>query len=396
MKTTKKILSVVLALAMLVNVFVISTVALSPDTAVDLYVSCDKEVYSPGDEIVLTISEQVATSVGNMTLGGQYTLAYNSNYIKPYHATSQTLEDHGFAAIAEGYDASISTISFWENNSSQGEVISDELAAAGCTESIMYIVGSDGTAFDASSAKKDLFTIKMKIAENTPDGEYTIGFNPGSYEAWLGFVMDEANGGLYGPDDPTGYGIDAAAMFSYGKATFKVSSAAAVPSVVKSAGQIKMTATSATTVDPAFQLRIISKITAADWDANFANTAVDGATANYITKVGMVAYTGVAGDYNLDDAKAAIAAGASNGNYYYGETDYIKHADGGDATFGTILKCTHGSDKLQNDPICLGFVTYVDAAGQTQTIYYAETYTAPIVSNYDTLAQTYAQNYWGK
>lgn len=168
------------------------------------------------------------------------------------------------------------------------------------------------------------------------------------------------------------------------------------PAVAKSAGQIKMTATSATEVDPAFQLRLISKITAADWDANFANTAVDGATANYITKVGMVAYTGAAGDYNLDDAKAAIAAGASNGNYYYGETNYIKHAEGGDATFGTILKCTHGSDKLQNDPICLGFVTYVDAAGQTQTIYYAETYTAPIVSNYDTLAKTYAQNYWGK
>ncbi len=172
--------------------------------------------------------------------------------------------------------------------------------------------------------------------------------------------------------------------------------APAAPSVVKSAGQIKMTATSATTVEDAFQLRITSKITAADWDANFANTAVDGATANYITKVGMVAYTGAADAYSLDDAKAAIAAGASNGDYYYGDTDYIKHADGEDATFGTVLKCTHGSEKLQNDPICLGFVSYVDAAGQAQTIYYAETYTAPIVSNYDALAASYAQTYFGK
>ncbi len=172
--------------------------------------------------------------------------------------------------------------------------------------------------------------------------------------------------------------------------------APALPSVVKSAGQIKMTAKSATEVEDNFQLRITSKITAADWDANFANTAVDGATANYITKVGMVAYTGAADTYSLDDAKAAIAAGASNGDYYYGDTDYIKHADGEDATFGTVLKCTHGSEKLQNNPICLGFVSYVDATGQAQTIYYAETYTAPIVSNYDTLAASYAKNYFGK
>lgn len=172
--------------------------------------------------------------------------------------------------------------------------------------------------------------------------------------------------------------------------------APAAPSVVKSGGQIKMTATSATTVDDAFQLRIISKITSADWDANFANTAVDGATANYITKVGMVAYTGTADAYSLDDAKAAIAAGASSGDYHYGDSYYINKAEGGDATFGTVLKCTHGGANLQNDPICLGFVSYVDAAGQAQTIYYAETYTAPIVSNYEILASSYASNFWGK
>lgn len=394
MKMTKKCLALVMAVVMLVSVFAFSASALTYEPTmttgdIKLIIRADKDVVNPGDEVKFSIYIDKA-SYGDF---GPWmtTIVYNNTLINPISTTNT--EFRQYTNECANFMKQTSTVNFNYPIAQLTALTTDE--AAYYNKAIMMngvvdtaqttnAAGNGWTPADANTAQCE-FT--MKVADDAaPGSEIWVGNHQATYTKNVSYMS------------PAGSTRYANTVYDLSESMVKltVASAAADPSVVKSAGQIKMTPTSATTVDDAFQLRIISKITSADWDANFANTAVDGATANYITKVGMVAYTGVADAYSLDDAKAAIAAGASSGDYYYGATDYISHTEGGDATFGTVLKCTHGGDKLQNDPICLGFVTYVDAAGQAQTIYYAETYTAPIVSNYDTLASSYASNFWGK
>ena len=86
MKISKKILGVVLVLTMILNVFAVGAFAAFPDdTAVKLMIATDKETYAPGDEIVLTVSEQ--NSIGNwFELVGQIILTFNaqgSNQLPP-------------------------------------------------------------------------------------------------------------------------------------------------------------------------------------------------------------------------------------------------------------------------------------------------------------------------
>ena len=59
MKTSKKILGVLLALAMLVNVFAVFSFAAAPDSAIDLTITPDKESYSAGEVVTFTVSEKV-------------------------------------------------------------------------------------------------------------------------------------------------------------------------------------------------------------------------------------------------------------------------------------------------------------------------------------------------
>ncbi len=158
------------------------------------------------------------------------------------------------------------------------------------------------------------------------------------------------------------------------------------PSVAKSKAQVKMTPVSATSVDDEFSFRVISTITDADWDAYFANTATTGASASYITSVGIVAYKG-AGTFSADTAKAVVA-GTPADDYAAAETDYIsKASDTADATFGAIIKLKHST--LANDITYMGFVKYVDANGAAQTIFYETAGTAALSTNYTTIVSNY-------
>lgn len=213
MKISKKILGVALVLTMILNVFAVGAFAAFPDdTAVKLMVSTDKETYAQGDEIVLTVSEQVISAIGTMYIGGQYEFAYNSAVVEPY-STSGELGDHGFAAIQEGYDSSISGV--------QIPAQSSGATVAGTDATICYVVGDSSVAFDATS-KVDLFTVKMKIKADAPDGTYTIGFNPAGYEECNAFSNDGIGmGGLYGTD-ASALGFPVANMYEYGSVTITV------------------------------------------------------------------------------------------------------------------------------------------------------------------------------
>ncbi|MDD6270483.1 MAG: hypothetical protein PUA67_00375, partial [Ruminococcus sp.] len=158
----------------------------------------------------------------------------------------------------------------------------------------------------------------------------------------------------------------------------------------KAKSQVKMTATSATTVADEFSFRVISKISDSDWDTYFKNTGVADATTDYITAVGMVAYKGAAA-FDADTAKRVVA-GESVADYTAATTDYIsKVNDTADAEFGAIIKANHST--LNNDVTYMGFVQYVDASGNAQTIFYETAGTAALSTNYDNIVSAYLARY---
>lgn len=162
--------------------------------------------------------------------------------------------------------------------------------------------------------------------------------------------------------------------------------APAGPVLTKANSQVKMTATSATTVADAFQFRVISSISAADWDTYFANTGKADATANAITSVGFVAYPGTEG-FDLETAKAAVTDTGSAPGYYLATTDYIQHADGADAKFGCRIDIT--SAETRSDVTYVAFAKYLDASGAAQVVFYDASYEALLATNYTGIVASY-------
>lgn len=382
MKTFKKVLGVVLAIAMLTGVFSMMASALAPDSAVDLYISTDKTNYAAGDTIVITVSQQVDPAVGKMTIAGTYAIGYPSAAIEPI-STSTDLPNHNFTALVDGYDASISVVNFWDFIESQGNSVD---AGAKWDAVFGVLVAADGTAFE-NTEKKDLFTFEMKIKDDAPDGEYTIGFNKECYSNYYGFSADEAMGGVYGEvADGNDYGYGTTANYGLDStATFTVG--AAGPVVAKYKAQLKMTPDSATTVKDDFQFRVQSVITDADWDAYFAQTATADESKNAITEMGIVAYKG-AGTFDEATAKALVTDGTAADDYATAGTTYVQKAsDSADAYFGAIIKAKHTT--MVNDVTYMGYVKYVDAAGAAQVIFYETAQTAALASNYDNFVSAY-------
>ncbi len=222
MKTSKKVLGVVLALMMLANVFAVSAFAAYPDdSACALIVTTDKANYAAGEDVTLTVSVKATSEVGPMLLTGQYELGYNSAALEPYSSTDLNLEGHGFAAdayFAAAYDASMSQVILSDTTLANGGSVT---AGKGWDSVIVYCVADNGSiSKDCSAEAVTLFTIKMKVPAGAPDGTYTIGFNRDGYETnYTAYATDLAGGGLYG-NDGSAYGKTA--LYDFGEATFTV------------------------------------------------------------------------------------------------------------------------------------------------------------------------------
>lgn len=162
---------------------------------------------------------------------------------------------------------------------------------------------------------------------------------------------------------------------------------AAGPSVAKSKAQVKMTITGPSTVADAFDLRVISTISDADWSDYFAHTYTGSTeTTDIITSVGMVTYDN-SGTFSTSDATNA-ACGVAVEGYKAAETTYINHTTGSAATFGTIVKFSTAPAK---DVTYIGFVKYLDSTGTAKVLLYPAELTAAIGagSNYDSVVSRY-------
>lgn len=392
MAKTKKVISVVLALVLMISTCAFSAFAWTGtgQQEIKLEAVADKTTVQPGDTIKLSVKlyKNDAGTWENALAGFNISWFYNSSLITPESVEYGDIVKEftqirpvgrivAANAIKQAKEASTSSEqAIYEANGYNTICKIQALKDASTT------FGSQG--YWESVDGMTLFTITLKVSDTAAAGS-TIGFDMFSglfakNHTYLQSV-DKSNKKATNKYGAAYYDSSAASV------TFTVGTPApAGPVVAKAKSQVKMTATSATTVADEFSFRVISKISDSDWDTYFKNTGVADATTDYITAVGMVAYKGAAA-FDAETAKKVVA-GTPVTDYSAAKTDYIsKVSDTADAEFGAIIKAKHST--LTNDVTYMGFVQYVDASGNAQTIFYETAGTAALSTDYDNIVSKY-------
>lgn len=361
MKMTKKVLGVVLAIAMLANIFAMFSFAAAPDSACDLGLSLDKASYAPGDIVTITASVKVEEEVGDMRIGGRYAFGYNNSVLVPL-STSQNLPDHNFNALQAGSDVPNSMINFTAD-------CLDDTIDEGYGWNEIFLVGvtdDNGATQFSATAGVDLFTIQMKIADDAAPGEYVIGYNKGSYDCYNAYINDAAMGGIAGTDNHYYSTTD---DYSFGTVKFTVEGATEASFIKDGGAQIRFRGIGSTgTVadyQGEFDVRTVATISQADFVANFGSD--ENAIAK-ITDIGFV-YATVANVPTFDLATAkAVAEGTASEGYVKKAVQSIQHAADGEAyKFTCLIENIADADKEQTlnalAYVCFdGTYYYFDAA----------------------------------
>lgn len=384
----KKIISVALALVMLLSCCSLMALAVTTNAVLEISVEPKESNYAKGDIVTFEVFYEESEELDTLGAPTSISFGYDSSVFEPIEdlSTVKTVADTN-TFIYEGYLLKDNvTPSISSAVVKRGADAVD--TAKGWDSFLMFKIAGDG--FDSYQTKAASFAFKLKIKDDAnPAGSYKVGishFCLTSEDTYYQVVINDPLGGIFGMDTAA-FEFTNPNMFSTNDATVNVGAPApAGPAVTKAKSQVKMTATSATTVADEFSFRVISKISDSDWDTYFKNTGVDGAKTDYITAVGMVAYKGAAA-FDAETAKSVVA-GALVADYAAAKTDYIsKVSDTADAEFGAIIKANHS--KLGNDVTYMGFVQYVDASGNAQTIFYETAETAALSTNYNNIVNAY-------
>lgn len=396
MAKTNKIISVVLALVLIFSTCAISAFAWTGTGAQEMRIeaTADKTVVQPGDTVNVTVKlyKNESGTWANTFAGYAISWMYNTSVITPTAVAYGDIYNNFSSVRPIGKIVAASPLTQVKNASTAEEQARytangyDAICKIQCVKDASTTYGSQG--YWESVDGMTMFTLTLTVADTVSAGD-TIQFDMIS--------------GLFGKNHTYLASVDISngkkATNKYGAAYYDSSDASvtltvgtpapAGPAVSKANSQVKMTATSAITVADEFSFRVISKISDSDWDTYFKNTGVAGAKTNYITAVGMVAYKGTA--FDADTAKKVVA-GTPAENYSAASTDYIsKVSDTADAEFGAIIKANHST--LKNDVTYMGFVQYVDASGNAQTIFYETAGTAALSTNYDIIVNAYLAAY---
>lgn len=383
----KKIISVALALVMLLSCCSLMAFAVTTNAVLEISVEPKESNYAKGDIVTFEVFYEESEELDTLGAPTSISFGYDSSVFEPIEdlSTVKTVADTN-TFIYEGYLLKDNvTPSISSAVVKKGADAVD--TAKGWDSFLMFKIAGDG--FDSYQTKAASFAFKLKIKDDAnPAGSYKVGishFCLTSEVTYYQVVINDPLGGIFGMDT-SAFEFTNPNMFSTNDATVNVGTPApAGPVVAKAKSQVRMTATGATTVADEFDFRVISKISDSDWDTYFKNTGVKDATTDYITAVGMVAYKGAA--FDADTAKRVVA-GESVADYTAATTDYISKADASaDAQFGAIIKAKHST--LTNDVTYMGFVQYVDASGNAQTIFYETAGTAALSTNYDTIVSKY-------
>lgn len=395
LKTSKKVVSIILAVVLAFSVMSVAAFAAfdSSTQKLGLVLVPDKDLtkLAPGDEVTFTMYCDVAdfnTLFGTYkipvffdpavyTADNAYTLHNDfANFYKPA-STTTIVTDAAIVSKIAGYASNLDT--------ARHTAFVNFLGAADTGLGVTAAGGYKMTPAEAGGTRTGAelsFKMTVKADADLVNGNTDVVI-PDAFSYTSGMYFKTTNGtkttNLTNPQVNT----EAANAMANNPAP-------AGPVVAKAKSQVKMTATSATTVADEFSFRVISKISDSDWDTYFKNTGVAGAKTDYITAVGMVAYKGAAA-FDAETAKKVVA-GTSATDYSAAKTDYISKAnDTADAQFGAIIKAKHST--LTNDVTYMGFVQYVDASGNAQTIFYETAGTAALSTNYNTIVNNYLAAY---
>lgn len=388
----RKVLSVALVVVMLFGMFAVNAFALEDGKEFGMILVSDKteKEIVPGATVTVTLSFEMADFSQKMS-DMKICLLYDKNVYTP-DLTSRTFVGDlaGYAKdgtkpnINASYAAAVmkaSTMAEDEKALYNSGVMQQILADAGksCTNKWGFTVTEDAAGVSVAQ-----MTFKFNVTGDEAalaSGNKNIKICDAHNSQQTIKKTDGTNTPVY------------ISTFDASKANIMANmpAAPAGPAVTKAKSQVKMTAISATTVADEFSFRVISKISDSDWDTYFKNTGVAGATTDCITAVGMVAYKGAAA-FDAETAKKVVAGTSSDADYTAATTDYIsKVSDTADAEFGAIIKANHST--LNNDVTYMGFVQYVDASGNAQTIFYETAGTAALSTNYDNIVSKYLAAY---
>lgn len=389
---TKKFISVLLALAMVFSVFAISATAWTGDGTQELKfdVVADKTTVNPGDTVSVECKLNLAEGGTWANTFGGFAISwmYNDAVLTPTTLVYGDIVSNfsqqrpiGKIVVAKALNQVKSTSTAeeqaaWDANG-YNAICKIQAVKDAATE-----YGSQGywEAVDGMTLFTVTFTVNDSVAPGT-----AVNFDMISGLFNKNHIYLQAIDTTNGNKGTNKYG---AQYYDASTASLALTVAGgetpATPVLTKTSAQVKMTPNSATTVEDAFQFRVVSKISDADWNTYFANTGVADATTNAITSVGFVAYKGTEG-FSLDTAKA-VAAGTAADGYSVATTDYIQHTDGADAQFGCRLDT---SAETCSDVTYVAFAQYVDASGAAQVVFYDAAYEALLATNYTGIVASY-------
>lgn len=379
MTTSKKILSVVLAIIMVVSCFAVSasayTYAPSNTTGeIKISITADKTTVNPGD--VVTFQMHMDRGTKGPLAGMNTTILFNSALLTPVGDGSAADFRTWEGDCGNSYANPSAAVNWNFPVSRLTNLTAEEKAMY--TRAVLIMCTSTSSAYRWNPEPGEAYvTFRMKVADNAAPGETWIGAHEAAY------IVKASNLSVDGKQQA----ID---QFDLSNSMIKLTVAGgevAAPVLTKAASQVKMTLTSATTVAEPFQYRVISKISGDDWNEYFANTGTENAGTNAITSVGFVAYKGAAA-FDLETAKA-VANGATAADYAAKETDYIQY-DGSEAKFGCRIDFTA---KPENDVTYIAYAKYLDANGAAQVVFYDAAESSPVASKYTEMVAAYVGLY---
>ena len=381
MKSMKKVLCILLSVAMLAGCLVFSVSAAPADGKEVAYkLVADKDTYNPGDTITFTLYVDVRDF--DVAYGaGAFYFSYDSKVLAPEVTNREFVGDMIYKPAGPVTSSAVvhNAIAAALEETGEDALYDASFVVAGIWDTATGIPSAQGFKF--TSAETPQITFQMKVLEDAAPGTTSaLAITQGAINTPLRMYLKHPDNTKVASED---YDL------SQATANFTIASdEPAGPVVAKSKAEVKMTPNSPTTVEDAFQFRVTSVITDADWDTYFANTAAGG--NNAITKLGFVAYKGTDG-FDLETAKS-VAKGGTAAGYDVATTTYVQKADdSSDAYFGAIIQIT--SAETRSDATYIAYVEYTDAEGATQYAFYDAAQTALLDTNYQTIVDSYLAAY---
>ncbi len=381
MKSMKKVLCILLSVAMLAGCLVFSVSAAPADGKEVAYkLVADKDTYNPGDTITFTLYVDVRDF--DVAYGaGAFYFSYDSKVLAPEVTNREFVGDMIYKPAGPVTSSAVvhNAIAAALEETGEDALYDASFVVAGIWDTATGIPSAQGFKF--TSAETPQITFQMKVLEDAAPGTTSaLAITQGAINTPLRMYLKHPDNTKVASED---YDL------SQATANFTIASdEPAGPVVAKSKAEVKMTPNSPTTVEDAFQFRVTSKITDADWDTYFSNTAAGGNSA--ITKLGFVAYKGTDG-FDMDTAKS-VAKGGTAAGYDVATTTYVqKESDTSDAYFGAIIQIT--SAETRSDATYIAYVEYTDAEGATQYAFYDAAQTALLDTNYQTIVDSYLAAY---